>query len=278
MALGSEADYVFRERYPERDQIYARFDQESEALRHTAKALLDVPYGHHPRARFDLFWATRNRRLVVFIHGGYWQSHSRDRYSFVAAPLIKQGYTVAVLGYPLVPEITIAGINSWVLDGLRQINELLRSENQEPDRMIMTGHSAGGHLAACASLKWDSASQPLSALMPLSGIFDLEPIIETSVNKALCLDRATAQASSPIHQPPPPAPVVAFVGKDETRGFQRQSRNFVDHCNASNPGRAELVLIDHANHYSILLDFFQPDSKIVGKINDHMDCRRKGQK
>lgn len=274
MGLKNEADFVFRERYPERDEIYARFELESQALRHSANALLDIPYGRHPRARFDLFWGARNSQLVVFIHGGYWQGHSRDRYSFVAAPLVKLGYTVAVLGYPLAPEISIAGINSCVLEALREIGSVLRGKNHQPDQMILTGHSAGGHLATCASLEWDQSQLSIAALMPVSGVFDLEPIIETSINKVLCLDLEAAAALSPMRRPAPSVPVVAFVGNDETQGFISQSRHYVDHCNASDRGCAELVRIDRSNHYSILLDFFQPDSKILGKINDHMDLRR----
>lgn len=272
--LKNEADFVFRERYPERDQIYARVDQESAALRRSANVLLDIPYGHHPRSRFDLFWAVQSSKLVVFIHGGYWQSHSRHRYSFVAAPLVKLGYTVAILGYPLAPEISITGINTCVLDALREICSVLRRKGREPNRMIITGHSAGGHLATCASLEWGRHQPSIAALVPVSGIFDLQPIIETSLNKVLCLDQEAAAALSPMRRSPPSVPVVVFVGDDETDGFISQSRNYVDHCNASGHGRAELVRIGRSNHYSILSDFFQADSKLVGIIADHMDLRR----
>ncbi len=264
---------MFRERYPERGEIYARFDAESAAMRQSATTFLDVPYGQHPRCKFDLFPAAKSAPLVVFIHGGYWQSLSKDRYSFIARPLIDLDYSVAVLGYPLAPDMTVTQINANVLSGLTEIIMWLGRQNSIPGRMIVTGHSAGGHLATCAALQWSGRMPAITALMPISAIFDLEPIIHTSLNQVLGLDTAAAKASSPISQPPPTVPVIAFVGGAETEGFILQSRNYVDHCNATGSAPAKLIRIGQANHYSVLLDFLQPDSKIVGKIDDHMNLR-----
>jgi len=274
LALINESDYVFREHHGERDRIYARFENESDALRRSDSGLLNVPYGPHPRSRFDLFYDAPSTRLVVFIHGGYWQGHSKDRYSCVAAPLMKLGYTVAVVGYPLAPQVTIKDITSCISDALKEICLTVRQHMRPPDRLLLTGHSAGGHLATWASLDWDLNWIPIPAVMPISGIFDLDPIMGTSVNRSLGLNPASAAELSPIRRDPPSVPVVAIVGSNETTGFQAQSRNYVDHCNATDRGRAELVWIDRANHYSILLDFFQPNSKILGKISEYMDRRR----
>ncbi|MCR9136136.1 MAG: alpha/beta hydrolase [Alphaproteobacteria bacterium] len=270
----NEADFVFRNHHHERDKIYARLEAESEALRRSQDALLDIPYGPHPRSRFDLFIAPTSKKIVVFIHGGYWQGHSKDRYSCVAAPMVERGYTTAIVGYPLAPEVSINTIKSCVLDALDEICLTMGRHTHRPDRVLLAGHSAGGHLATWASLAWDQNRLPVSAVIPISGIFNLVPIIETSINESLGLIPASAMALSPISYDPPAMPVVAIAGCCETEGFKTQSRDYVDHCNSSDHGSAELVWIDRANHYSILLDFFQTNSKILGKIDEYMDrCR-----
>ena len=264
---------MFRNRYPERAEIYALFDAESAAVRETDKACLDIPYGSHPRCRFDVFSAARSAPLVVFVHGGYWQSLSKERYSFVAKPLVELGYSVAVLGYPLAPDRTVAQIITDVLSGLTGIVTWLDRQSCKPGKMIVTGHSAGGHLATCAALGWNTRTPAISALIPISGIFDLEPIVDTSLNRVLGLDKVVARSSSPINQPPPAMPVTAFVGEAETKEFRSQSSRYIEHCNAIGPAPAGLINISHANHYSVLLDFLQPGSKIVDKIDDHMNQR-----
>ncbi len=210
----------------------------------------------------------------MFIHGGYWQSLSKDRYSFVAGPLLKFGFSVAVLGYPLAPDAAFPEIITSVLSGLSAVTALLDAENNTPNGIVVSGHSAGGHLAACAALR--SQKSAISALVPISGIFDLEPIIETSLNGVLGLDSVAARTLSPIKQPPPAMPITAFVGGSETAEFVSQSRRFVDHCVATGSVPAEMISIDKANHYSILLDFLQQESKIARKINDLMKRRGLG--
>lgn len=264
--LANEQDYVFRQRYPERGAIYVRFDVASADLRRQTKGLLDLPYGDHPRCRFDLFPGEAHAPLVVFIHGGYWQSLSKDRYSFVAAPFLKQGMSVALLGYPLSPDATIAEIQTHILSGLDAIFEALDAEERRPRVWAITGHSAGGHLAACAARLWKGPLPKLCGLVPISGLFDLEPLIETSVNETLGLDRDTAKALSPLFHNPTDVPLTAVVGAAETSGFLIQTERFLDRHRRAGRNDVRLVLLPEANHYSILLDFLQPHSIIAEAV------------
>jgi arylformamidase len=90
--------------------------------------------------------------------------------------------------------------------------------------LLASGHSAGGHLAA-----WLLARLPaevVAAALPVSGVFWLEPLIGTSINAALGLDAAMAQALSPALLAPPGRPLHAAVGGAESGEFLRQSRDF----------------------------------------------------
>ncbi len=271
--LANEKDYVFRQRYPERGAIYLRFDVASADLRREKGGLLDRPYGGHPRCRFDLFLGSAGAPLVVFIHGGYWQSLSKDRYSFLAAPFLRQGMSVALLGYPLAPEVTIAEIQDHVLSGLEEVFRLLKQEACMPESWVLTGHSAGGHLAAAAAHAWGGRRPDLCGLVPISGLFDLEPLMETSLNEALRLDRDSARALSPLLQSPAEVPLTVIVGAGETLGFLLQSERFFEHYRRSGRNDARLVLLPEANHYSVLLDFLQPRSEIAAIVTE-LCCRR----
>lgn len=266
MSLDNEPDYVFRDRFPDRGEIYHRFDKESRAVRKHIDATLDIAYGPHPRCRFDLFLGRKKAPLVVFVQGGYWQGLTKDRYSFVAAPLVQRGFNVSLLEYPLAPEARVAEINACILAGLGAMTEALAEMDSEPNAVILTGHSAGGHLATCAALDWGSRVPVICGLVPISGIFDLEPLLKTSLNAALRLDAASARERSPLRKPPVNVHTAAIVGASETKGFIRQSEQYIAHCNRLGQSKAQLVRIEGANHYSILLDFFQHDSIIVNKI------------
>ncbi len=271
--LANEQDYVFRQRYPERGAIYIRFDVASSSVRRQNVGLLDHPYAVHPRCRFDLFFGAAGAPLVVFIHGGYWQSLSKERYSFVAAPFLKQGKNVAILGYPLAPEVTIAEIQGHILSGLAEIFTVLDAQARMPDAWVLSGHSAGGQLAASAARAWGGRLPALSGLVPISGLFDLEPLIETSLNETLRLDRDAARALSPLLLTPAEVPLSVVVGSAETSGFLIQSERFLDHYRRSGRSDARLVLLPEANHYSILLDFLQPHSEIASIVAE-LCCRR----
>ncbi len=271
--LANEQDYVFRQRYPERGAIYARFEVASAELRRREEGLLDLPYGAHPRCRFDLFPGKAGAPLVVFLHGGYWQSLSKDCYSFVAAPFLRMGMTVALLGYPLAPEATIEDIQRHVLSGLEEVFRVLDVRTEGPDAWVLTGHSAGGHLAASAACDWSDRLPRLRGLVPISGLFDLEPLIETSLNRNLRLDREGARALSPLLCRPAEVPLTAIVGAAETSGFLLQSERFLDHYLRAGRSDARLVLLPEANHYSILLDLLQPHSEIARTVAE-LCCRR----
>ncbi|GAB5471109.1 MAG: alpha/beta hydrolase [Rhodospirillales bacterium] len=271
--LVNEPDYVFRERYPEREEVYARFDAASAALRRDRAGMIGLPYGQHPRCRFDLFPGATAGALVVFIHGGYWSSLSKARYSFVAAPFLQQGTNVALLGYPLAPEVSIGEIERHVLKGLDAVFQRLAEQGRKPYAWVLTGHSAGGHLAACAAQAWNARRPALSGLVPISGLFDLTPLIATSLNAKLKLDRARARAYSPLFRPPAVAPLTLVVGGAETPGFLKQSRLFLEHCRHSGHCDPQLVERPGANHYSILMDFLKPQSAIAGIVSGLCDPR-----
>lgn len=266
MRQAYEAGYVFRDRYPEREEIYRAFAEGSDATRRQLPGICDVAYGDHPRERFDLFFGTPSGLLLIFIHGGYWRSLAKDTYSFVARPFVERGYTVAIVGYPLLPDVPFARICESVRLSVPTAYRAMRDRGFRPPGWIISGHSAGGHLAAwLATAGGVELGIPLQACLPISGIFDLAPLLETSLGNMLSLDREEAAAFSPIRAGIADTGLLAIVGSAETQAFREQSAAYVGHW-ADRGGCSRLVLLSGRHHYDILCDLMQKRSELV----DHL--------
>lgn len=268
MRQDNERDYVFRDRYPERDSIYRLFDDKSAEARREHEFLADIRYGKDARETFDFFPGNRAGPLLVFVHGGYWQSLSKDRFSFVAAAFVKNGFSVALPNYPLAPKVSVGEIVDSVKRSVPAIFNAAADAGRSPPCWIAAGHSAGGHIAAMLAIAGRRERDSLPALAgcaPISGIFDLEPLIDTSLNKTLRLDTKQAVSLSPVRIPASCGRLAAFVGDAETDGFLAQSTAYADHWRACG-GNARLVRLSKRNHYTILTDLIGDRSDIAEAI------------
>lgn len=268
MAREDEEGYVFRARHPEREAVYAVFDHRSQATRQDLSCRLDLPYGDLPRERFDLFPGTVAGCLLVFVHGGYWQGLSKERFSFVARAFVEHGFSVALPTYPLAPEATVREIVATVRRSVPAIVAVLHETGRRPSCWIASGHSAGGHLAAMLALtRWsgEGAVPPLVGCAPISGIFDLQPLVGTSIDAALRLDPDQVACLSPARSAFHGGRMTAVVGSDETAAFIQQTDNYVARWRALG-GQAEEVRLASRNHYTILADLLEKPSKIVEKV------------
>jgi arylformamidase len=138
--------------------------------------------------------------------------------------------------------------------------------------LVISGHSAGGHLAACLlATDWPAfdASLPadlVAAAYAISGLFDLAPLLGTSINKAMGLDQAAAKAASPLFwQAPARGSLDAVVGDNESAEFYRQSRTIVDLW-----GRAGVAsrfgTVPGANHFTAIAPLAEPNSPMVLRL------------
>ena len=268
-AVTYEAEYNNRERVPEHVGIMERWAAASVAARSSLKADLDVPYGPGPRHRYDLFHgASPTSPLVVYIHGGYWQRGEREVNAFVARELVARGVAVALPSYTLCPDGSIADIVGEMRAFLASLWVRTR---QYP---VVVGHSAGGHLAAAVLAAGvppvaDVPPDMVRAAYSISGVFDLAPLIDTSLNVALKLDEASANAVSPIFWPPPAKSCrfVAAVGGAESSEFLRQNLNMAGVWSAADV-KAECVVVPAANHFTIVDELARPDSMMLARIHE----------
>ncbi len=270
------AEYDNRGKVPDFETYIADFNARSDHLRAEAgNGRIDLTYGDGPRDRFDLFLPdARNPPLHVFIHGGYWQWNDKETYAFLARPFLEAGIGFANLEYSLCPEVTPAKI----LDQVRRAIAHLWAHGVElgydRDRLQVSGHSAGGHLTgAVMTTDWpafapDLPADILKSAMPISGIFDLEPIRYTPIGDPLGLDAAGAAALSPMFQlPRARARTVIALGSLEGREFHRQAEAFAVHCR-NHGADTRICSVPGGHHFSVLESLADPDGQLFRLARD----------
>jgi arylformamidase len=263
-----EREYDFRWRHPDREEILARYTAESERVLTEGPCHLDLKYGAGPRERLDVFPAPALGAPVhLFIHGGYWRAHRKEDYRFVARAGREAGAATFVMEYDLAPHVTIDHIIEQVRRAVLWIRANAGRFNGDAAQLVVSGHSAGGHLAAMMALTdWTAYGAPAGAVrgcLAISGVFDLDPITRTSINDDLRLDAAAVRRNSPIHRIDGSRPLIAVAyGADETDEFVRQSKQFaaaLDRAGGSGP----LLGLPGLHHYSIVLELARPDTTLA---------------
>lgn len=259
-----EAEYNNRARVPEHPVLMAGWAKDAAAYRdqHPARAMA---YGPGARNRIDFFSGGQNGPIVVFIHGGYWQALDGSSFSHCARGLNAHGISVAIPSYDLCPDVTVDTIIQQMRAATRELARLGRP-------LVISGHSAGGHLAACMlATDWPAIDAGLpkdliTAAYTISGLFDLAPLIGTSINKALRLDEAAARAASPLFWPPPKgATLDAVVGERESSEYFRQSQTVVTQW-AQAGVATRFDTIAHANHFTAIAPLTDPHSQMVMRL------------
>jgi arylformamidase len=262
-----EVEYNNRARVPDHPAHMAGWARDAAAYREARHGRWRaIPYGPGARHIIDFFSAGTNEGpIVVFIHGGYWQALDASSFSHLAAGLNTHGVSVAIPSYDLCPNVRVADIIAQMRSMSRELARLGRP-------LVMTGHSAGGHLAACMlATDWRAidASLPqglVTAAYAISGLFDLVPLVQTTINKALRLDEASARAASPLLWPPPArGSLDAMVGGEESAEYFRQSRSIAEAW--GNAGIAtRFAAVPGANHFTAIAPLADPGSPMTLRI------------
>ncbi|OCP15045.1 MULTISPECIES: alpha/beta hydrolase [unclassified Ensifer] len=221
------------------------------ALSAAGRAKLDLAYGERPRNRMDLFLPQGSAKgLVVFVHGGFWLQLDKSFWSDLAAGAVDSGYAVAMPSYTLCPEIRIAGIVEEVATAITEAAKLVDGP------LMLTGHSAGGHLVS----RMITATSPLSPdvqarirnVVSISGVHDLRPIMSTAMNERLAIDEAEALSESPaLLRPMRNARITCWAGGGERAEFLRQNALLANIWTGLGATTAAVIEPDR-HHFSVI--------------------------
>ncbi|MDF0606259.1 alpha/beta hydrolase [Neisseriaceae bacterium TC5R-5] len=231
------------------DAVYADFQARSAHTYATVACQRDIAYGPQASERFDWFPNDKQDAPVfIFIHGGYWTHTAKEAYAFIAKGPLECGFSVVLAEYTLAPQATMTEI-------VAQIGRLLDHLAADPDGLgtakapiYLSGHSAGGHLAAM------HRSHPqVKFVLPISGLFDLEPISLCWLNEKLSLTPQEIDAYSPLRCIGKGAPMIVSSGAAELPELVRQSREYVQACAAAGE-KVTLLAVPGCTHFTMLED------------------------
>ena len=218
------------------DNRIAAYAAASATTRARLHSVLDVRYGSGEKETLDIFPADApNAPVHLFIHGGYWRAMDKSDYSFIADVFQPAGATTVLVNYDLCPDVTLDTIIAQTMRGIAWTWRNIAKHGGDPNRLYVSGNSAGGHLTAMAlAHDWEAEGLPadiIKGAIPITGVFDCEPVPDITVNELVRLDRETARRLSPLRNPPRRAlPVLVAVGGAEPRLWIGMSKDYAALC------------------------------------------------
>ena len=270
-ALDTELN--LRQRTPEHVEFFSRWASESEAVRRNQNCRLDLAYGGQESQTLDLFLcAERPAPLLIFVHGGYWQSLDKGDFSFLAPAFVSRGIAFASLNYSLAPDAPIGQMVEEIRQAVAWLYERSDSLGIDAGRVGLCGHSAGGHLACMAhSADWSTISRdrtsPLRFCCSISGIYQLEPLRHSYQQEVLKIDAASVSALSPQSVIPRNAvgPLVLAVGSEEPDEFIAQQAEYLAAWRAAGHV-AEEIPLPGRHHFSAVEALSEAGHPLYSKI------------
>ena len=237
--------------------------------------LTDCQYGPKSSNTINLFIpksASREKPcpLMIFIHGGYWQELSKNESQFSAIDFIKNDIAFAAVDYTLCPEATIQEIINECRLAITWLQLNSNQFNYNPNKIFISGSSAGAHLTAMCALnnndKINANLEKIAGVILVSGVYDLEPIVKTTINKAIGMDNNSAIEASPLFKDLKNMPdtIIAW-GEIETSEFKEQSINFAKAL-STNGTKVETLEIRNRNHFDIILDLGNYNEDLGRKV------------
>lgn len=242
-----------------RDAYVGAWTRRSDELRAQLKHERNIPYGPSPREVLD--WVPCGRPgapTFAFIHGGYWQWNDKESSFHLAGGVIPHGVNFVNLEYTLAPAKRMGEICQEIRRAVDWLLENLTRLGGDPRQLFVGGHSAGGHLTAVAL-----SNSRVAGGMPISGLFDLEPIRLSYLNQPIGMDVMEARRNSPIYGiPKASGRLMVTVGGGELSELQRQS---VDYYAAWRAGglAGEFVPMPAHDHFSILNELADPKGTLA---------------
>ncbi|HKJ52356.1 MAG TPA: alpha/beta hydrolase [Gammaproteobacteria bacterium] len=273
-----EYNYNNMARRPDAPELLQRLAARSEAFRREADAALDCRYGDGERERLDLFRCGElDAPLYVYIHGGYWQRGDKSMYSYLAEPFNAAGIDVAVVGYPLCPQVSMTRLVASIRSALAWLWRNAGDLGVNPERINLSGHSAGGHLTAMAlATRWPELGDDLPTDLvrtgiPLSGLYRLDPLLPTTIADALGLSAAEVSELSPVNlEPAVDAPLLVVIGGGETPGFFSQAGLLLEAW-SRNECLVEKYVEPEVDHFDLLVRLGDPQSELFRRVTSWLE-------
>lgn len=247
---------------PGSDALPAQWAADAAAYRARVRVDCDIAYGTDPREAFDIVWPDDTPKgLAIFVHGGYWMRMGRSDWTQFAEGARARGFAVALPSYSLAPQARIAQMTEQIAEAVTCAAEHVNGP------IHLAGHSAGGHLVTrqvCADNTLSTAVRSrIQAVVSISGLHDLRPLLHTQMNDTLHLDMAEATTeSAALQRPDTAAQICAWVGGGERPEFIRQAQ-LLDLMWQGLDARVSHHVDGAHHHFSVIEALKDPQSPLV---------------
>jgi arylformamidase len=264
-----DLQYNPRLRVPDFAAIFSRWKTQAKLTAASIEVRRDLPYGPEIVERLDFFRSNRDRSpLLIFLHGGYWRALDKDDFSWIAAPYVQSGVSVAVVNYGLMPSTPLDRIVQQARHACAWLYKNADALGVRSSEIFCSGHSAGGHLTdMMLATDWKLAGtglpqRLLAGGIAISGLFDLDPLARAPfLRDDLRLDADGVRRLSPVQLPLlNEAPLLRALGALESEEFHRQSQVIARVWPAA--CQSELMRIPDCNHMTVCDAFADPQAKL----------------
>ncbi|MFP5076130.1 alpha/beta hydrolase [Rhizobium sp. YIM 134829] len=246
------------------DVIVDEILRRSAAARRALPMAADLAYGTGPAETVDLFFPPGPRHSLpvhLFIHGGYWRMFSKRDYAMMAESITTAGAIAVILDYDLMPGARLATLVDQTRRAAGWIGSHVAEFGGDPERLSVSGHSAGAHLATFLLHAGRERPAIREALL-LGGLYDLKPLQHSFLQEEIGLTDEEVARFTPLTQDHDPAcRANILVGGEETAPFHDQASRFADHLRSQGLS-VQALAVEGENHMSSVLNLGIPGNAL----------------
>ncbi len=241
------------------------------------KPFKDIAYGKEECQKLDIYIPkggdVEGAPVLVDIHGGGWCTGSKNSRSIPAKRVTENGIIWVTIEYGFAPTYSIDDIIDHVRQAIAWVYKNIASYGGDPEKIYVTGNSAGGHLAATSLMpdwheRYHLPKDVIRGAFCVSGIYNMECMMYAEIESkdALKLTEDDAKRTSPLYHLPEgdPAIILAY-GQKEPFGYSREANIYAE---ALRKAGKDVQVIEVANHghFTIMNDFENADSELFKAI------------
>jgi acetyl esterase/lipase len=225
--------------------------------------------------------------VFIFLHGGGWSKGKKSLYKFLGKRMARKGIIGVVMDYPLSPQANYNDMAIASAKAVKWVKENISVYGGDPERIFISGHSAGGHLAALISTR-EKYFESIGLKDPIKGIvlidaagLDMYKYLTDQEIKgkdryldAFTKDHAQWTEASPIyhlHKGVPP--MLIFVGGKTYPNIKDSNERFAKKL-AENNLVFDYKVVKGKHHVPMIFQLYNANNRMYDQIISFMKAQK----